>query len=188
MVSKMTITEAMPSHLLSPSSALRRRKSQRALLKAKRVSFVHQEMGASAAADDDDDSPHHFSRTEFVKAILSQAKAINFDLEGEYNFDDDDERSIDSLGDLLVAEPRGPPGFDDSMPCLLSFCQSSTVSLLSMQSLSCLGHDDSSGAIQMIDFMEEDSVVTDVDHVEGSLVVRGESLRPLAAGPEECHP
>jgi hypothetical protein len=145
-------TETMPSPILSPTSALRRRKSQCALLIAKRVSW--QQMASS-----DDDSPHYFSREEFVKAVLSQTKEINLDLEGEDS--DDDERSIDSLGDL-VADPRGPPGFDDSMPNLLSFCnESSTVSLLSMQSLPCLGHDDSSGAIQMADLMEDG--VTDLD-------------------------
>jgi hypothetical protein len=175
MVSKMT-TETMPSHILSPTSALRRRKSQRALLKAKRVSF-HQEMASA-----DDDSPHHFSREEFVKAILSQAKEINLDLEGEYF--DDDERSINSLGDLLVAEPRGPPGCDDSMPGLLSLCnQSSTVSLLSMQSLSCLGHDDSSGAIQMTDFTEDR--VTDLD-MEGLTCCPRVSRTSCRIG--KCHP
>jgi hypothetical protein len=138
-------TETMPSPISSPASALRRRKSQRALLKAKRVSW--QKMASA-----DYDSPHCFSRERLVKAVLGQAKEINLDLEGEF---DDDERSIDSLGDL-VAEPRGPPGFDDSMPSLLSFCnESSTASLLSLQSLSCLGHDDSSGAIQMTDFLED---------------------------------
>jgi hypothetical protein len=145
MVSKMT-TETMSSPVSSPASALRRRKSQRALLKAKRVSW--QQM----ASDADDDSPHYFSREKIGKAVLSQAKEINLDLEGEL---DDDEKSIDSLGDL-VAEPRGPRGFDDSRPSLLSFCnESSTFSLLSLQSLSCLGHDESSGAIQMTDFLED---------------------------------
>jgi hypothetical protein len=137
--------ETMSSPISSPASALRRRKSQRALLKAKRVSW--QQMASA-----DYDSPHYFSREKIGKAVLSQAKEINLDLEGEL---DDDERSIDSLRDL-VAEPRGPPGFDDSMPSLLSFCnESSTFSLLSLQSLSCLGHDESSGAIQMTDFLED---------------------------------
>jgi hypothetical protein len=93
------------------------------------------------ASGDGDDSPHHFSREEFVKAVLSHAKEINLD---------DDETSIDSLGDSLDAKP---PGLDDSM----LFCnESTTFSVLSMQSISCLGHDDSSGA-----FMEES--VSEID-------------------------
>jgi hypothetical protein len=110
-------------------------------------------------ASGDDDSPHHFSREDFVKAMLSQAKEINLDLEGD-DFDDD-ERSMESLGDL-VAEQQGPPGLDDSMPCILSVGnQSSAFNVLSMQSRSFLGHDDSSGAIQMADFLEDS--VTDLD-------------------------